>query len=562
MNNKEDSLKYIKQSFELKNQKMYKEAIEVLYKVLNENVDTETLVEVISQIGDLHLLLNNYDRAIEQYEHVLEIDENHEHSKNKLFEIYYKLQDFNKAEQFSKEACKNSNNPYDYVKYFTVLLKLKKPNEILTQYNMLSEDLQNNPELMYLITLLKYKDKKELLETIVKNAPDFTDAKFDLAMVYYNDEDYENANKLFDEILKIKKDALTYYYKALIQIKDKKYFLAINNLHLAIKASRGNIPEFYFELTKAYMEICWFEEAINTIKESITLYIKKGVNIIAIDRSYLLLAWVFEKKKDYDNALFNLTLISKDSPLTNEAKILKSVIDYKKGDIVKAKNGLETLYKEHPEIQNNLTLIDTLGTIYRKLKLNKSAYLFYEKHLKNFPDSIHTVCELVDLLIDMKEYDAAEKYINQYSKDKKIASFLNSRARIFYRKKEYDNAINSLNELIKCDKNNAEGYYFKGLILNKKENFEEAFKNIKTALELNPNPAKYYAQAALSNLKLKKYEDAMAYIKEAIEIEPNNLNYKKQAAEISKVSGNKAETGFWESIVKNTEKLIKENQRL
>ena len=63
----EDTLKIIKQSFELKNQKLYKEAIETLYKVLAEETDTKTTIEVISQIGDLHILLKNPQRAIEHY---------------------------------------------------------------------------------------------------------------------------------------------------------------------------------------------------------------------------------------------------------------------------------------------------------------------------------------------------------------------------------------------------------------------------------------------------------------------------------------------------------------
>ncbi len=562
MENKEESLKYIKQSFELKNRKLYKEAIEVLYKVLTDDVDIQTQIEVISQIGDLHLLLKNYDRAIEQYEHVLDMDQAHAHSQDKLYEIFFELKEYEKAAKISEKTCANSQKPYDFVKYFAVLLKLKQTEKILQIYNSLNEELQNNPEIMYIISLLKVDEKQKILEKIVKMSPSFTDAKFDLAMIYYNLEDYKRSKQLLDEILKIKKDTLSYYYKALIQIKEKNFFMAIDNLHLAIKASKGNIPEFYFELAKTYMEINWFEEAINTIKSSITLYIKQGMDIQAIDKSYLLLAWVFEKQKDYDNALFNLSLINKNSIFFLEAEILRAVIDYKKGNIVKAKDKLEDLYKSYPQVQDNLTLIDTLGNIYKDLKLNVLACEFFEKHITNYPNSLHTVCEFVDLLINMEDYALAFEYMEKYKSCGKIASFLNSKARIYYRKKDFDKAISYLDELISCDKNNAEGYYFKGLILNQKGKYKEAFKNIKTALELNPTPAKYYAQAAYSNLNMDFYAEAMLYIKEAIEIDPNELNYKKLAAEISKKEGCIKESEFWQSIVDKTEKIIRENQRL
>ena len=115
--------------------------------------------------------------------------------------------------------------------------------------------------------------------------------------------------------------------------------------------------------------------------------------------------------------------------------------------------------------------------------------------------------------------------------------------------------------MLNLDKNNAEGYYFKGLVLNTTKNYSEALKNIETALQLNPLPAKYYAQAACSYLELNSFDEALLYIKEAIEIEPNDLNYKKLAAEISKRAGKVTETAFWQSIVSGTEKFIKENKK-
>ncbi len=554
-------LKYIKQSFELKNRKLYKEAIEALYKVLGDEVDDKTAAEVISSIGDLHLLLKNYERAAEQYEHVLEIDSEHEHSQNKLYEIFYTLKEYKKALFLAQKICKNSKKSLDFVKLFSVLLKLGRNDEILDIYKGLDEELKNDANILYIISLIDKENKKEILKRVVVLSPVFPEAKFDLAMIYYEEEDYENTEKLIDEILKIKKDPLSYYYKALIQIKRKDFFPAIDNLHLAIKLSKGDFQDFYFELAKTYVEINWFDEAITTLKKSITLCIEKNEDKILIDKRYLLLAWVFEKQKDYDNALFNLTLIPSNSPITVQADILKAVIEFKKGEIVKAKDKLETIYENNRKAREDLTLLDTLGAIYRELKLNSRAAKFYEKHLEYYPDSLHTASEYVDLLVDIEDYDKAEALIQKYSRFGKVASFYNSKARIFYRKEEYDKALLELDELIKYDKNYAEAYYFKGLILNKKEEYSKALPLITTALELNPQPAKYYAQAALSNFKLGFLNDAMLYIKEAIEIEPDDINYKKLAAKISAQSGNELEAEFWNSIVKGSENIIKSNKR-
>ena len=64
------SLQYIKQAFELKEQKYYKPAIEMLYKALEVENDN---IEILYQIGELYFLINNYTRALQYLEKVLSI---------------------------------------------------------------------------------------------------------------------------------------------------------------------------------------------------------------------------------------------------------------------------------------------------------------------------------------------------------------------------------------------------------------------------------------------------------------------------------------------------------
>ena len=65
---------YIKQAFELKESKNYKPAIEMLYKALELDNDN---VEILSQIGEMYFLLNNYSRALQYFEKALLINPNH-----------------------------------------------------------------------------------------------------------------------------------------------------------------------------------------------------------------------------------------------------------------------------------------------------------------------------------------------------------------------------------------------------------------------------------------------------------------------------------------------------
>ena len=62
---------YIKQAFELKESKNYKPAIEMLYKALELENDN---VSILSQIGELYFLMNNYGRAEQYFEKALQIN--------------------------------------------------------------------------------------------------------------------------------------------------------------------------------------------------------------------------------------------------------------------------------------------------------------------------------------------------------------------------------------------------------------------------------------------------------------------------------------------------------
>ena len=68
-----EKIELIKKSFQFKNLKQYKEAIEMLYKALEYDEVPEDNVELLSQIGDLHILLNNRERALDEFQKALSI---------------------------------------------------------------------------------------------------------------------------------------------------------------------------------------------------------------------------------------------------------------------------------------------------------------------------------------------------------------------------------------------------------------------------------------------------------------------------------------------------------
>lgn len=554
---KETSLDFIKKSFELKNSKLYKEAIEMLYKAL-ETEDAGSGTEIISQIADLYAYLKNYDRALEEYEKVIETDKNHVHSLNEMLKIYFNSKNYEKALEISKRLIEITNDVQYYIKQLEILYRLNKTDKMRELYEAFDDNLKNNAQILYIMSKTNLYPKIEFLSRAAKTDEDFAPAYFNLGVEYFNGENYEQALENFKHVLELEANPLAYFYIGLILHISGKFFEAINNYLECLKLDKAN-DRCYFELAKAYIDINWLDEAQVAIKNSMGILKLKDEFSPMLDEHYFLLAWVLSKQDNTKDALLYLELIDKNSKMYPNAQILKNTLSLEGENYIKAKEILENYYKNNIEEQGNPILIESLGKIYKHLQLHKKACELYEKALENYPDSVFYTLELINALIDDKCYDRALELTKHLEKTSpKCPSTYNSFARIYYRLKNYDSAIENLKTLIELDKNNAEGYYFLGLVQNDTCQAQEAVENFKIALTLNPMPAKYYAQMSRAYETLGRLEDAMLYIKEAIEIDTGEINYKKQAKNLAQKMNDKEKTDFYGSQIVRMEQVLKQ----
>ena len=147
------------------------------------------------------------------------------------------------------------------------------------------------------------------------------------------------------------------------------------------------------------------DEAQIAIKNSIGILKLKDEYSLKLDEHYFLIAWILSKQENTKDALLYLDLIDKDSKMYPNAQILKNTLNLDTNNYIKAKEILENYYKNNPEEQKNPILIDSLGKIYKQLKSYKNARELFEKALENYPDSVFYTLELINTLIDDKQYD-------------------------------------------------------------------------------------------------------------------------------------------------------------
>ena len=121
------SLQYIKQAFELREQKYYKPAIELLYKALELENDN---IEILFQIGELYFLITNYTRAIQYLEKVLTINPNHPASLKLTRTIKERQGNLNDVLEISQQLFENNPNSDNLKELIKILAKLKLFDEI------------------------------------------------------------------------------------------------------------------------------------------------------------------------------------------------------------------------------------------------------------------------------------------------------------------------------------------------------------------------------------------------------------------------------------------------
>ena len=105
-------------AFELKEKGYYKQAIEIFYKLLAKENDN---IEILSELGCIYLLLNNYDRAIHYTQKALDIDSNHINSLMTLRDIYTKQKKYKEAGRIANKIYIITNSQTDLYQFLKLL---------------------------------------------------------------------------------------------------------------------------------------------------------------------------------------------------------------------------------------------------------------------------------------------------------------------------------------------------------------------------------------------------------------------------------------------------------
>ena len=134
MSEKEDIILYIKRAFELRAQKCYKQAIEMLYKAIAIEPDN---TEILYQLGELYYLLENYSRAIQYPEQILKIEENSIPALILTMKIYTKQDELFTAKEYAEKIYMLDKNEQNLNALIELYGKLSLFDEIEQYYELI-----------------------------------------------------------------------------------------------------------------------------------------------------------------------------------------------------------------------------------------------------------------------------------------------------------------------------------------------------------------------------------------------------------------------------------------
>src|SRR5574344_1539335 len=504
-----ECLKYIKQAFELKEQKYYKPAIEMLYKALEIENDN---VEILFQIGELYFLINNYTRAIQYLEKVQTLNPNHTQSLKLTRRIQERRGDFDSVLKISTQLFEKENSSDNLKELIKVLVKLKLFCEIDKYKN--SEFFNSDVKIECANAFYKNGEVEKAKELISQCNQEEESVLLLIGKIKFDEKDLEGAKEIFSKIGKNSQNPEVLNFLGLFDLENMNFIDAIKSFSKAANLDKSN-SVYYYNLANAYFYNGWSEEAQKSYIKA--LYLSPD----NLDYRYSL-AYLYFDRKDFKKAEKEIDAILDINPEHSSSKVLKALLLAENKDFLQAQTLLENNIENGFDDDFTKT---SLAKIYKELNMFDKA-----KNILNY------LSDLAEIYIKEKDYDKALEIVENILKinpDYILGDILGAKTALL--KGDFELAKDYAKEAISLDINCSEGYYYLAVVNNKTNDSDEAIECMKRAILYDLNNPKYYAKMSDFYKEKKDYKTALEYISEAESLDTSN-EYKFMYSELVKLN--------------------------
>lgn len=483
----------------------------------------------------------NPEGAIEACDELLK---EHKKEKNEYPEVYYVkgLSYMAMAEKkpednrLKEKALENFTQAIDYFPNYVdarlarakfYIRHNKDYVSAITDYDVLTTNaLDDSPEKpVYFNTKAKYKDAvknyngafEDFSRAIALNP---TNANFfvDRGELLYRMKRYDEAVKNFNEAIKLNpKNNLAYYYRGLTYVETRYYNLAGIDFKetekLGIEKSQLNtietISKSFFDGGQKFLLARKYPEADSLFNQALQI---RNCNFEALHG------------KGEVRFLAAEAALLKSRPKTAEQKFRESL----------------NFYGQATECNQNYSVAHyKTGMAHQHLKEFPKALNSFTEAIRSNPNNTvayiergNTKQEMGDHAKSVEDYNKAIALLNaSYEVAKKgkddalplaikndISKVYQLYGQAMYHLKQVPGALTALNKALDYNKNNAEAYYYKGLVYELQKNYDKAADSYADAIKIAPHFKYYYANGIASH-KINNFTQAIANYDQAIKLD-------------------------------------------
>ena len=497
----QETLEYIKQAFELKNQQCYKQAIEMLYKALE--IETDNL-EVLFQLGELYFLLNNYPRAQHYLEKVLSKNDKHVESLELLIKIYEFLHEAEKAFTCAEKLLELQNNSKHIIKLIEIASKKGNIKRI--------EEYENSDDsnILYAVAKAFYDNKlidksEEKLNKAIDIESNNENALVLIGKIYFDKNEFEKAKEIFSKFPKTTDNPEILNYQGLFALESLDFTQAIKCFSKASNIDKQN-SKYFYNLGNAYFYNGWIKEALTAYLQAIRLEPENNGFRYSI-------AYLYFEQKQFEKAQSEIDYILKEDANYAPAHVLNALLKFENKDYLNAKIELETNIKNG--YNDNFTLV-SLVKVYSELGILDKAEEIIQKVIERNPKSLNYKCNYAQILCRVKKYNEALKIVDEIIQENEnyIMAYIVG-AQASFENKDFEKAKYYAQNAISLDINFAGGYYYLALVRFEEKDYDEAIECMKRAIYYDVDNAEYYAEMSGIYEAKGDIKTALEYVKEA-----------------------------------------------
>lgn len=271
-------------------------------------------------------------------------------------------------------------------------------------------------------------------------------------------------------------------------IEQESYDSAIVDYLKAISLDSLSHPEYYINLSKAYLMVAQSHRAGEILDKALAVFPNHKPTLLNVTELKLVL-------KQYLPALGILNKMFQLDPENADAYYLAGHVYYEMGDTGRAVNAYQKAVDLNPEMRNAWI---QLGDVLTALKIKRAM-------------------ECYDNAIRLDSSDPRVFHNKAYALgvfEKKLASFEQFK-QLVIRFPDYE-----------------PGFYYLGLQYLEMDSIEKAIEHFNICIQLQPTEASSYVQRAKAFAKSNRRQEAITDLKNAMNLDAGNLEAKKLLDEI------------------------------